>query len=104
MVITGSALFVETGSRESVLKHLKRYPRVTYHASSDSGTELVVNMEAEDLEELENLCAQLKDEVPQVVEIAHIYVNFEEEVEEACFGQKDKRRLKKPKFIDNREL
>jgi nitrate reductase NapAB chaperone NapD len=81
MVITGSAILVEKGSRQRVLERLEDFPEVTFHVASESGTELVVNFEAEDHDALERLCDRLKDEIPQIVDITHLYVNFEEEVE-----------------------
>lgn len=81
MVITGSALFIEPGSYETVLERLKEFPEVTYRVASDSLTELVVNLEAESQDALEDLCDRLKEEIPEIVDITHLYVNFEEEVE-----------------------
>jgi hypothetical protein len=81
MVITGSALFIEPGSDTRVIEQLQEHPQTTFHVKSESGTELVVNLEAEDHNELENLCDELKRQIPEIVEIAHLYVNFEEEVE-----------------------
>lgn len=102
MVITGSAILVEPGSAEQVVEQLKQYPQVTYHVQSDSGTELVVNLEAEDFDDLERLSGQLKEEISEIVEVAHIYVNFEDEVEKIQAGKVDKRKLSKPKFFDSR--
>ncbi len=102
MVITGSAILVEPGTAADVLEHLKRYPEVTYHVSSDAGTELVVNFEADDFDELEHLCTRIKEEISEIVDIAHIYANFEEEIEKIQAGEVDKSRLKKPKFFDKR--
>jgi len=81
MVITGSSLFVEPGTHQQVLKALVAFPNVTYHVKSESGTELVVNLEAPDHEGLEVLCEKLKKCIPQIVEINHLYVSFEEEVD-----------------------
>lgn len=80
MVITGSALFVEAGSGRRVIERLKLYDGVTFHVSSDSETELVVNLEADDMDELEKLCSQLKQDIREIVDITHIYVNFEDEI------------------------
>ena len=99
MVITGSAIFVEPGFDEQVLEDLNQYPHVTFHVKSDSGTELVVNLEAEDLHALEELCNRLKQEVPHVVDITHIYVNFEEEIQKIRDGTLDRTKLTKPKFF-----
>ena len=81
MVITGSAILVKSGSAGDVLGQLKRYREVTYHVTSDAGTELIVNLEAEDFDELERLCFQIKEEISDIVDIAHIYANFEDEIE-----------------------
>jgi nitrate reductase NapAB chaperone NapD len=90
MVITGSAILIEPGSDHAVLERLKEFPQVTYHVKSESGTDLVVNLEAEDHQELEDLCARLLEEIPQIVDITHVYVNFEEEVEKMVPGTSDR--------------
>jgi hypothetical protein len=81
MVITGSALFIKPGSYETVLERLKEFPEVTFQVASESRTELVVNLEEENQGALEALCDWLKEAIPQIVDINHLYVNFEEEVE-----------------------
>ena len=98
MVITGSALLIERGSDAVVLARLKQFPEVTFHVKSESGTELVVNFEAEDHDALERLCSRLKEAIPEIIEIAHVYMNFEEEVEKIKSGKIDKRSLTKPKL------
>jgi nitrate reductase NapAB chaperone NapD len=102
MVITGSAILVEPGTHEKVVESLARYPEVTFHVKSDSGTELVVNLEAEDFDALEQLCSRLREEISDIVEVAHIYVNFEDEVEKIRSGKIDKTRLSKPEIFDER--
>ncbi|MBI4965405.1 MAG: chaperone NapD [Desulfomonile tiedjei] len=98
MVITGSALLIKPGSHETVLERLKDFPEVTFHVKSQSGLELVVNLEAEDHEALEQLCYRLRESIPEIVDIAHVYVNFEEEIEKIESGKIDKTMLRKPKF------
>jgi nitrate reductase NapAB chaperone NapD len=98
MVITGSALLIQPGSDAAVLERLKQFPEVTFHVKSESGTELVVNFEAEDHDSLERLCSRLKEAIPEVIEIAHVYVNFEDEIEKIKSGTIDKRSLNKPKL------
>jgi hypothetical protein len=100
MIITGSALFIRPGTSELVLEKLKEFPEVTFHVQSESGTELVINMEAEDHEDLELLCAELKARIAEVVEVAHFSVNFEEEIEKIQSGQIDKSTLRKPRFVE----
>jgi nitrate reductase NapAB chaperone NapD len=98
MVITGSALLIQPGSDAEVLERLKQFPHVTFHVKSESGTELVVNFEAEDHDSLERLCSRLKEAIPEIIEIAHVYVNFEDEIEKIKSGKIDKHSLNKPKL------
>jgi len=98
MVITGSALLIRPGSVEEVLERLRNFPEVTFHVKSESGLELVVNLEAEDNEALEQLCKRLQESIPEIVDIAHVYVNFEEEIAKIEAGKYDKNKLRKPKF------
>jgi deferrochelatase/peroxidase EfeB len=93
MIITGSALFIEPGTSETVLEKLRKFPDVTFHAQSASGTELVINLEAEDHQALEQLCRDLTAAIPEVVEIAHFSINFEEEIEKIRSGKIDRSTL-----------
>lgn len=86
MVITGSALFIEPGSYESVLKQLEEFPEVTYQVVSATGTELVVNLEVESQGELEDLCDRLKSRIAEILDITHMYINFEDEVDKIISG------------------
>jgi nitrate reductase NapAB chaperone NapD len=81
MIITGSALFIEPDTHKQVIEKLREFPEVTFQAKSESGTELVVNLEAEDQGALERVCDALKERIPEIIDVTHIYVNFEEEVE-----------------------
>lgn len=101
MVITGSAIFVQPGSDQRVIKRLSSYPGVTYQVQSETGTELVVNLEAEDLDALETLVLRLKHDIPEILDIAHACVNFEEEIEKIQAGEIDKHRLAKPEFFES---
>jgi nitrate reductase NapAB chaperone NapD len=87
MVITGSGILVEPGSAEEVIARIGNLPGVTFQASSESGSELVVNFEAETLSELERFCLELKANTPGILDIVHLYVNFEEEVQEILCGE-----------------
>ena len=88
-MITGSVILIEPGSDGEVLRALEGFPEVTFQVKSEPGTELVVNFEAEDHETLEGVCERLKERIPQIIDITHIYVNFEEEVERALSGETD---------------
>jgi nitrate reductase NapAB chaperone NapD len=98
MIITGSALLIEPGSAAEVLERLKRYPQITFHAESEAGTELVVTFETEHHRSLEDLCRELKSEIPDIIDISHVYVNFEEEIERMQAGEIDKDLLEKPQL------
>lgn len=89
MIITGSAILIRPDSVEEVLQALERFPEVTFQVKSETGTELVVNFEADNHEALEDICERIKGEIPQIIDITHIYVNFEEEVEKALSGEED---------------
>ena len=89
MVITGSVILIEPDSDREVLQALESSSEVTFQVKSESGTELVVNFEADDDEALEGICGKLKEQIPQIIDITHIYVNFEEEVEKALSGETD---------------
>ncbi len=89
MIITGSALFIEPETHERVIEKLHEFPEVTFQTMSESGTELVVTMEADDHGALEALCNSLKEQIPEIVDVTHIYVNFEEEVEKTISGRNE---------------
>jgi hypothetical protein len=96
MIITGSAIFVEPGTDDAVVERLKEFPGVTFHVKSDTGTELVVNLEAEGGDALELLCRDLKNRIPEIVDITHIYVNFEEEIEKMQSGRENETKTAEP--------
>ncbi len=100
MIITGSALLIQHGSEETVLTRLKDFPGVTFQVKSETGTELVVNLEASDPGALDLLCGELKRRIPEIVDIAHLYVNFEEEIDKLLEGKGDPDGLSKPDFDD----
>lgn len=81
MVITGSAIFVSPQHSEHVVKRLREFPQITFQVGSEAGSELIVNFEVENQDELEDFCATLRLAIPEIIDIGHIYVNFEEEIE-----------------------
>ncbi len=88
-MITGSVILIEPDSDQEVLQALEGFPEVTFHAKSNSGTELVVNFEADDPKALEDLCERLKKRIHPIIDVTHIYVNFEEEVAKLSSGEND---------------
>ncbi len=93
MIITGSALFVEPDKSEKVKQGLAGFPEITFHCESQSSLEMVVTIEAEGTRDLDRICSELKSRMPEIVDIAHLYVNFEDEVERisGCFSRVDDR-------------
>jgi hypothetical protein len=84
MIITGSAIFIKSPDAE-LIRCIRKFPGVTFQAQSDAGDEIVVNFEAENHADLEILCADLKRQFPDIIDITHIYINFEEDAEKASF-------------------
>lgn len=81
MIFSGSILTIEKGAREAVTAYLSDFPQIEIHQESDDGQQLVVVFEADDDKALEAMCQTLKEN-PQILDVAHHYFNFEEEVEE----------------------
>ncbi|MGD9817303.1 MAG: hypothetical protein AB7V04_01250 [Desulfomonilaceae bacterium] len=81
MVITGSAIFLSPNDSGLVIRRLREFPQVTFQVASESGSELIVNFEAKNQDELEILCRKLRDEIPEIIDIGHIYINFEDEID-----------------------
>lgn len=100
MIITGSVILVEPGTDRIVLARLPQFSCVTFHVKSETGTELVVNLEAQDTLALEQLCSDLKASIPEIVDINHLYVNFEEEIEMMGTGKIDRKGLAEPEPED----
>jgi hypothetical protein len=93
MIVTGSALFIRPGSYEAVRESLGAFPEVTFYAASESHTELVVTIEAQDHSDLDRLCQDMQEKIPEIVEVAHLSINFEEEIEKIQRGQFDRASL-----------
>jgi nitrate reductase NapAB chaperone NapD len=98
MIITGSALFVEPGGHDIVLAKLEAFPEVTFHVKSECGTQLIVNLEAENHGELEELCTRLNSEIDEIIEIGHFYASVEEEVAKLLSNPQSDHGLGKPDF------
>lgn len=81
MVITGSVIYVRPQDSDLVVRKFADYPQITFYVGSDDGSELIVNFEVESQEELEPFCKMLKMQIPQIVDIGHVYINFEDEVD-----------------------
>lgn len=62
---------------------------MTFQVASENGSELIVNFEAENQDELEEFCKFLRSEIPEIIDIGHIYINFEEEIESMTRGSED---------------
>jgi nitrate reductase NapAB chaperone NapD len=80
VIITGSVIYVRPEDSAAVLRKLAEYPQITFHVGSDDGSELIVNFEAPTQDDLEPFCSMLKTEIPEIIDIGHVYINFEDEV------------------------
>lgn len=81
MIFSGSILTIEAGARESVKAYLADYPQIEIHQETEDGRQLVIVVEAADDKALESLCRSLQEN-PQILDVAHHYFHFEEEVDE----------------------
>ncbi len=81
MIFSGSILTIDAGARESVKAYLADYPQIEIHQETEDGRQIVIVIEADDDKALESLCQLLKEN-PQILDVAHHYFHFEEEVEE----------------------
>lgn len=93
MIFSGSLITVKKNRLESVEEFLKKYPQVEIYSSSDDRQNIVVAMEAESDEKLEELCQTLSCH-DDIINIAHHYFHFEEEVNEIEKGNKKNISLK----------
>jgi nitrate reductase NapAB chaperone NapD len=81
LIITGSALFIEPDSSKRVKSLASEFPEVTVYAESQSGSEIIITIEADGEMDLDRICNELRARIPEIVDIAHLYVNFEDEIE-----------------------
>lgn len=81
MIFSGSIVTIEKDSLDAVKSFLSGFPQIEIHQQTDDGCQLVTVIEAEDDKELETLCLILKEN-SHILDVAHHYFNFEEEVEE----------------------
>lgn len=81
MIITGSAIFVSPKDSEQVLQRLQEFSQITFQVASDNRSELIVNFEAKNQDELERFCENLRTDIPEIIDIGHIYINFEDEID-----------------------
>jgi nitrate reductase NapAB chaperone NapD len=86
MIFTGSLLTYKSESANDVVYFLKQFSEIEIYAISEEKNGIIVVIEAKTEEELEELCSTLlKNE--NIIDIAHHYLNFEEEVEKIEKGE-----------------
>lgn len=93
MIFSGSLITVKENKLEDVKEFLKSYPQVEIYTSSEDKQNIVVAIEAESDEKLEELCNTLSSN-ENIINIAHHYFHFEEEVEQIEKGNKKNISLK----------
>ncbi|MEC9491624.1 chaperone NapD [Flexistipes sp.] len=87
MIFSGSLITVKENKLSDVTEFLKNYPQVEIYTSAEDKQNIVVAIEAESDEELEELSKTLNSN-ENIINIAHHYFHFEEEVEEIEKGNK----------------
>ncbi len=93
MIFSGSLITVKENKLSDVTEFLKNYPQVEIYTSSEDKQNIVVAIEAESDEKLEELCNTLSSN-ENIINIAHHYFHFEEEVEQIEKGNKKNISLK----------
>lgn len=81
MIFSGSIVTIEKGSLAAVKSFLSGFPQVEIHQQTEDGSQLVTVFETRDDKELEALCLTMKEN-PHILDVAHHYFNYEEDVEE----------------------
>lgn len=81
MIFAGSIVTIEKGSLAAVKSFLSGFPQIEIHQQTEDGRQLVIVFEIRDDKELEALCQSLKEN-PHILDVAHHYLNYEEDVEE----------------------
>lgn len=87
MIISGSLITINGNSGNDVEHFVNQYPEIEIHTRSEDGCQLVVTIETADDQELERLSSIVKAHTG-VLDIAHHYFHFEEEVEVIRCGSK----------------
>lgn len=80
MLIVGSVINIVEDSYEGAKKIIEKYKEIEIYQNTSDKNKIIVVFEIEDEERLNELCCELKG-YDQIIDIAHHYCNFEEEIE-----------------------
>lgn len=86
MIFTGSLITYRSEYADEVTYFLKQFPEIDVYGISEEKNGIIVVIEASTQEELEELCNKLIQN-ENIIDIAHHYLNFEEEVEKIEKGE-----------------
>jgi nitrate reductase NapD len=86
MIFSGSLITIKNDKLDNVKEFLKKYSQIDIYTISDDNTQIVVAIEEENDKTLEILCQQINDH-PDIINIAHHYFHFEDEVEKTIKGE-----------------
>lgn len=82
MIYSGSLISITEGTLEIVKTFLIDFPQLDVYSVSDDKQNIVVAIEEENDETLEDLCKKITSH-PDIINIAHHYFHFEDEVDKA---------------------
>jgi len=80
MIFTGSLVTFKGKSAEEIANFLKQFPQIEIFGVAEEKNGIIVVIEAHTQDEIEELCNRLLQN-ENIIDIAHHYLNFEEEVE-----------------------
>jgi nitrate reductase NapD len=86
MIFSGSLITIKDNTIKEVKEFLKKYSQIDIYTTSEDETQLVVAIEEESDSSLEELCFKISKH-PDIINIAHHYFHFEEEVDKALKGE-----------------
>jgi nitrate reductase NapAB chaperone NapD len=86
MLIVGSVINIIENTAENVKKIIEKYKEIEIYPNTTDKNKLIVVFEVENEEKLQELCSELKN-YDEIIDIAHHYCNFEEEIEKIKSGK-----------------
>ncbi|MEF3255575.1 MAG: chaperone NapD [Deferribacterales bacterium] len=86
MIFTGSLVTYITGRLDDAINYLKKFQQLEIHTVSEDKCGIVVTLEAENEDQLEDICQRIKNH-DAIIDISHHYFNFEEEVDKIRKGE-----------------
>jgi len=86
MLIVGSVINIIENTAEKVERIIEKYKEIEVYPNTTDKNKLIVVFEVENEERLQELCTELKN-YDEIIDVAHHYCNFEEEIEKIKNGK-----------------